>query len=35
MPETAAGVTEDGFLGGRLRLRQPAAGHRAGHDAIL
>ncbi|NEW90141.1 MULTISPECIES: tRNA1(Val) (adenine(37)-N6)-methyltransferase [Rhodopseudomonas] len=28
-------VTEDGFLGGRLRLRQPAAGHRAGHDAIL
>lgn len=28
-------TTEDGFLGGRLRLRQPVAGHRAGHDAIL
>lgn len=28
-------VTEDGFLGGRLRLRQPASGHRAGHDAML
>lgn len=31
----AQSLTEDGFLGGRLRLRQPAAGHRAGHDAIL
>lgn len=31
----AAATTEDGFLGGRLRLRQPVAGHRAGHDAIL
>src|SRR3954468_17278482 len=31
----ACDVTEDGFLGGRLRLRQPASGHRAGHDAIL
>lgn len=30
-----AATTEDGFLGGRLRLRQPVAGHRAGHDAIL
>ncbi|WP_315834550.1 tRNA1(Val) (adenine(37)-N6)-methyltransferase [Bradyrhizobium prioriisuperbiae] len=28
-------ITEDGFLGGRLRLRQPKRGHRAGHDAIL
>src|SRR5215471_8934505 len=28
-------LTEDGFLGGRLRLRQPRSGHRAGHDAIL
>lgn len=28
-------VTEDMFLGGRLRLRQPRRGHRAGHDAIL
>src|SRR5450631_4056867 len=27
--------TEDGFLGGRLRLRQPKSGHRAGHDAML
>jgi tRNA1(Val) A37 N6-methylase TrmN6 len=27
--------TEDGFLDGRLRLRQPRIGHRAGHDAIL
>ncbi len=28
-------ITEDGFLGGQLRLRQPRGGHRAGHDAIL
>jgi tRNA1(Val) A37 N6-methylase TrmN6 len=28
-------TTEDAFLGGRLRLRQPKAGHRAGHDAML
>src|SRR5215468_5687544 len=28
-------LTEDGFLGGRLRLRQPRSGHRSGHDAIL
>lgn len=28
-------VTEDGFLDGRLRLKQPRGGHRAGHDAIL
>jgi tRNA1(Val) A37 N6-methylase TrmN6 len=28
-------LTEDGFLGGRLRLRQPKRGHRAGHDAVL
>jgi tRNA1(Val) A37 N6-methylase TrmN6 len=27
--------TEDAFLGGRLRLRQPRSGHRAGHDAML
>src|SRR5258707_1258375 len=27
--------TEDAFLGGRLRLRQPKSGHRAGHDAML
>ncbi|UGY16619.1 methyltransferase [Bradyrhizobium septentrionale] len=31
----AADITEDGFLGGQLRLRQPRGGHRAGHDAIL
>jgi tRNA1(Val) A37 N6-methylase TrmN6 len=28
-------TTEDAFLGGRLQLRQPKSGHRAGHDAIL
>lgn len=32
---TEAGFTEDAFLGGRLRLRQPRSGHRAGHDAML
>lgn len=35
MNERLAATTEDAFLGGRLRLRQPASGHRAGHDAIL
>lgn len=28
-------VTEDAFLGGRMRLRQFSRGHRAGHDAVL
>jgi tRNA1(Val) A37 N6-methylase TrmN6 len=28
-------ITEDALLGGRLRLRQPRKGHRAGHDAML
>jgi tRNA1(Val) A37 N6-methylase TrmN6 len=28
-------LTEDAFLGGKLRLRQPKSGHRAGHDAVL
>lgn len=28
-------TTEDLFLGGKLSLRQPKRGHRAGHDAIL
>jgi tRNA1(Val) A37 N6-methylase TrmN6 len=28
-------ITEDGFLGGQLRLRQRKSGHRAGHDAML
>jgi tRNA1(Val) A37 N6-methylase TrmN6 len=27
--------TQDAFLGGRLHLRQPRSGHRAGHDAML
>src|SRR3954447_4641586 len=27
--------SEDAFLDGRLRLRQPKSGHRAGHDAML
>jgi tRNA1(Val) A37 N6-methylase TrmN6 len=35
MTERSGDFTEDGFLGGQLRLRQPKAGHRAGHDAIL
>ena len=35
MTEPACELTEDAFLGGRLRLRQPKSGHRAGHDAIL
>jgi tRNA1(Val) A37 N6-methylase TrmN6 len=30
-----ADVTEDVFLGGRLRLLQPAKGYRAGMDAVL
>lgn len=28
-------LTEDGALGGRLRLSQPRRGHRFGHDAVL
>jgi tRNA1(Val) A37 N6-methylase TrmN6 len=35
MSDPAKAVTEDGFLGGQLLLRQPRSGHRAGHDAIL
>src|SRR5437667_3127559 len=35
MTELAADLTEDAFLGGQLRLRQPKSGHRAGHDAML
>jgi tRNA1(Val) A37 N6-methylase TrmN6 len=31
----ASEFTEDAFLGGQLRLRQPKSGHRAGHDAML
>jgi tRNA1(Val) A37 N6-methylase TrmN6 len=35
MSELTGELTEDAFLGGRLRLRQPKSGHRAGHDAML
>jgi tRNA1(Val) A37 N6-methylase TrmN6 len=35
MTDPACEFTEDGFLGGQLRLRQPKSGHRAGHDAML
>ena len=35
MTDPAGEFTEDAFLGGRLRLRQPKSGHRAGHDAML
>jgi len=31
----ACEFTEDAFLDGRLLLRQPRSGHRAGHDAML
>ncbi|MBS7540523.1 tRNA1(Val) (adenine(37)-N6)-methyltransferase [Ancylobacter lacus] len=34
-PEAGGDVTDDAVLGGRLRLFQPARGHRVGHDAIL
>jgi tRNA1(Val) A37 N6-methylase TrmN6 len=34
-PRPTDSITEDAVLGGRLRLRQPKRGHRAGHDAIL
>jgi tRNA1(Val) A37 N6-methylase TrmN6 len=34
MPAEAE-TSEDAVLGGRLLLRQPRAGHRVGHDAIL
>jgi tRNA1(Val) A37 N6-methylase TrmN6 len=35
MTDPASETTEDAFLGGGLRLRQPKSGHRAGHDAML
>jgi tRNA1(Val) A37 N6-methylase TrmN6 len=37
LPQTLSGanVTEDTVLGGRIRLRQPLAGYRAGMDAAL
>src|SRR4051812_19116393 len=34
-PSTAVQVTEDRLMGGRLRLRQPKPGYRAGMDAAL
>ena len=34
-PATAADLTDDLFFGARLRLLQPARGHRFGHDAAL
>lgn len=34
-PDPARGITDDGFLGGRLRLLQPAKGFRSGVDAVL
>ena len=33
--ESLAAVTDDAVLGRRLKLLQPARGHRTGHDAIL
>ena len=35
MTEPCDEFTEDAFFGGKLRLRQPKSGHRAGHDAML
>jgi tRNA1(Val) A37 N6-methylase TrmN6 len=35
LDEFSGDFTDDAFLGGQLRLRQPKSGHRAGHDAIL
>ena len=35
MPDGDGEVTEDGLLGGAIRLRQPRRGHRAGTDAVL
>jgi tRNA1(Val) A37 N6-methylase TrmN6 len=35
MSDLLADCSEDAFLGGKLRLRQPKSGHRAGHDAVL
>jgi len=35
MSDALASLSEDDFLGGKLRLKQPKRGHRAGHDAVL
>jgi tRNA1(Val) A37 N6-methylase TrmN6 len=34
-PILPAGMTEDGFLGGRVRIRQPAGGYRAAIDPVF
>jgi tRNA1(Val) A37 N6-methylase TrmN6 len=34
-PKGPAGTTTDDFLGGRVRIVQPRAGHRAGSDAVF
>lgn len=34
-PEELVDVVEDGFLGGRLRIRQPVRGYRAATDPVL
>ncbi len=34
-PQVPASLTEDGFLGGRLRILQPEKGYRAGIDAVF
>lgn len=34
-PILPAGMTEDGFLGGRIRIRQPAGGYRAAIDPVF
>jgi tRNA1(Val) A37 N6-methylase TrmN6 len=35
MPPERQDLTDDGILGGRLRMLQPRTGHRVGHDAVL
>jgi len=35
MSDALHSLSEDEFLGGKLRLKQPRRGHRAGHDAVL
>ena len=35
MQEANSALTEDAFLGGRLRLLQPVQGYRAGVDPVL
>lgn len=34
-PQVAEGVSEDGFLGGKVRLRQPEKGYRAAIDPVM